>query len=81
MKTAANTRIFFLENVIVIFFGKSSMSSKVLTESYQLQYLEAKVAGIAMVNAFLNRADPDHRQDRSEGFFPSNPHIRPDMIK
>lgn len=60
------------------------MSSKVSVRSVkldQLQYLEAKVAGIAMVDAFLNRADPDHRQDRSEGFFPSNPHIRPDMIK
>lgn len=43
--------------------------------------LEPKVAGVAMVDAFLNRVDPDHGQDRAKWLLPGDPHVRPDMIQ
>ena len=43
--------------------------------------LQAEVAGVAMVDALLNWVDPDYRQYGAKRFFPSNPHVRTDMIQ
>jgi hypothetical protein len=43
--------------------------------------LEAEIASIAMVDAFLDRVNPNHRQDRTKRLLPRNPHVRADMIQ
>lgn len=48
---------------------------------YVSVHLQPKIAGIAMVDAFLDRVDPNHRQDRAKWLLPSNPHVRPDVIQ
>jgi hypothetical protein len=52
------------------------MGSLLLRGKAEKGNLKAEIASIAMVDALLDRVDPNHRQDRTKRLLPRNPHVR-----